>query len=593
MPSKEFCEDGMDGNAQDGLIKPNADAVTFTSANNEGGGVTLPILGDAVTTVQYETNEERKARRRSHYVVYFTTFIGSVGFSIVLTGVWPYVQQLDSGVSKEFLGWVIAVNPLGQMLASPLLGLWANKAGSSRGPLLFTVALNILGNALYAILSVFGSAARAMMVFARFLVGVSFANMAIIRSYIAASTTTSERTSAVAFTSAAQGCGFIIGPALQAAIAVSFASDSEAAADVLEYQLDDETPVVEWNMYTAAGWSAAFLGFINFFLFLPCVFQEHHIAAKEAQFHKSSNETNENLPKPDYLTVVSSLVTFYIVQFVFVLIEVLLVPLCIDMYAWSDETTLTIIGVGLCIAGLVATAMFASVGTLAKKFDERKLYIWLGLVPLLLSMGCFFPVGSTYPKIQNCTYSNKSIQREARSMPDVNLEVIKIPVDFQNYKYFRNTVDNFISEESESFSNEIPQLARFGRTRRNIRRREKKCSDTGCPPEQEWCKYTPIIEIPQLVVACFIAFIGYPVAFSMSSSLYSKLLGPKPQGVWMGILTSTGSLSRMTGPIFVSYMYTTLGTRWTFGLLFFVMIFTVLLISLFFRRLVPMKITST
>lgn len=44
----------------------------------------------------------------------------------------PFLYQLDASVSKEFLGWAIAANPLGQMVASPLLGLWGNKAGSNR-----------------------------------------------------------------------------------------------------------------------------------------------------------------------------------------------------------------------------------------------------------------------------------------------------------------------------------------------------------------------------------------------------------------------------------------------------------------------------
>ncbi|KAK7084419.1 Major facilitator superfamily domain-containing protein 8, partial [Halocaridina rubra] len=90
------------------------------------------------------------------------------------------------------------------------------------GAFLLTVFMFIVGNALYAILSVFGYAARAVMVFSRFLVGVSSANIAIIRSYVASSTTTQERTTAVSLTSAAQGLGFIIGPAIQTGLAVVF-----------------------------------------------------------------------------------------------------------------------------------------------------------------------------------------------------------------------------------------------------------------------------------------------------------------------------------------------------------------------------------
>lgn len=38
------------------------------------------------------------------------------------------------------------------------------------------------------------------------------------------------------------------------------------------------------------------------------------------------------------------------------------------------------------------------------------------------------------------------------------------------------------------------------------------------------------------------------------------------QGVWMGLMTGSGCLSRVLGPVFVSYVYTRYGTVWTFVL---------------------------
>lgn len=38
------------------------------------------------------------------------------------------------------------------------------------------------------------------------------------------------------------------------------------------------------------------------------------------------------------------------------------------------------------------------------------------------------------------------------------------------------------------------------------------------------------------------------------------------QGVWMGLMTGAGCLSRVMGPVFVSYVYTRFGTVWTFAL---------------------------
>lgn len=43
-----------------------------------------------------ETCKEYKERWISIYIIYFTMFLISVGFSIILTGVWPYLDKVIS-----------------------------------------------------------------------------------------------------------------------------------------------------------------------------------------------------------------------------------------------------------------------------------------------------------------------------------------------------------------------------------------------------------------------------------------------------------------------------------------------------------------
>ncbi|XP_069365324.1 major facilitator superfamily domain-containing protein 8-like isoform X2 [Maniola hyperantus] len=47
-----------------------------------------------------ETAQERRERWRSVYVIYFTMFQMSLGFSIVLTGVWPYLDKESSAAAS-------------------------------------------------------------------------------------------------------------------------------------------------------------------------------------------------------------------------------------------------------------------------------------------------------------------------------------------------------------------------------------------------------------------------------------------------------------------------------------------------------------
>lgn len=52
---------------------------------------------------------------------------------------------------------------------------------------------------------------------------------------------------------------------------------------------------------------------------------------------------------------------------------------------------------------------------------------------------------------------------------------------------------------------------------------------TGCPYEQTWCQYTPAIHLAQYISSDILIGVGYPACNVMSYTLYSKILGPKPQ----------------------------------------------------------------
>lgn len=71
----------------------------------------------------------------------------------------------------------VAANPLGQMIFSPLIGWWSNKLGSSRLPMLITLAIFTFASGFYSILEILPIESRKMaMLVSRFLVGVSSGN---------------------------------------------------------------------------------------------------------------------------------------------------------------------------------------------------------------------------------------------------------------------------------------------------------------------------------------------------------------------------------------------------------------------------------
>lgn len=71
------------------------------------------------------------------------------------------------------MGYVVAANPLAQMLFSPLVGWWGNKLGSIRMPLIAALAMFSIASGIYSSLEVFTESRKYWMLWARFLVGVS------------------------------------------------------------------------------------------------------------------------------------------------------------------------------------------------------------------------------------------------------------------------------------------------------------------------------------------------------------------------------------------------------------------------------------
>ncbi|XP_017876594.1 major facilitator superfamily domain-containing protein 8 [Ceratina calcarata] len=467
-----------------------------------------------------ETVAERKKRWRSIYAIYFTMFLMSLGFSIILTGVWPYLDKLDSTAGKEFMGWVIAANPLGQMLFSPLVGWWGDKRGSIRLPLLSTLALFTFASGMYSILEVVPGDKKMYMVAARFLVGVSSANIAVARSYLSAATKFVERTHAVSMVSLAQVLGFVVGPGLQAAV-------TPLGEDGVYFL---NLPV---NMYTMPGWINVIMGIVNFILFLPWNFTEHRIAIREAM-RDEGKQTEEETWKaimPDHLGAWTLIGAFFVLVFNFVLIETLGTSLTMDQFEWSKSEALYYVGVLLSIGAVISCITFVMIEPLCKRFNERKVLFWGGLMFMVIGRILCIPWGPDPPK--------------------------------------------------------IAYLGPFN----NVTKYPNGTEILGCPSTQEWCTYTPRVTVTQFLIGYLFTTTGYPVGVTLIQTIFSKVLGPRPQGVWMGLMTGAGCASRIFGPVFVTIIYTRYGTYHTFGITGLTLIVCMLWLQIVDKRLIPPQAT--
>ncbi|XP_018584049.1 major facilitator superfamily domain-containing protein 8 isoform X1 [Scleropages formosus] len=476
--------------------------------------------------------EDGCSRWKSIRVMYFTMFLSSVGFSIVITSVWPYLQKIDDSANGSFLGWVVAAYSLGQMVASPLFGLWSNRR-PRREPLVCSILINVAANILYAYVHLPPSNRKYFMLIARVFVGFGAGNVAVVRSYVAGATSLKERTSAMANMSAFQALGFILGPALQAGL--SFIGETGVSIEVIDLQ---------FNMYTAPALLAAFLGIINILL-VVLILREHRVDDHGRQISAINYTSEERVDVTDdtdgsidHIAVVTSNIIFFVVLFIFATFETIATPLSMDMFAWTRKQAVLYNGIILAAIGFESILVFLVVKIISQKVGDRPVLLG-GLIVTFFGFFILFPWGNVYPKIQWSDLQNSSSHGGPSSPQPISNSSVE---------------------------------------------------PTGCPPEQTWCQYTPVIYMAQYFVSDIFIGVGYPACNVMSYTLYSKVIGPKPQGVYMGWLTASGSGARTLGPVFVSQVYTNLGTRWTTSLLCGVLFAAIVLLACMYRRLIAFSV---
>ncbi|XP_023655750.2 major facilitator superfamily domain-containing protein 8 isoform X1 [Paramormyrops kingsleyae] len=491
-----------------------------------------PLLkGDVGSDDIAEDLAEYSSRWKSIRIMYFTMFLSSVGFSIVITSIWPYLQKVDDSANASFLGWVVAAYSLGQMVASPIFGWWSNRR-PRKEPLVCSILVNVAANLLYAYVHLFHSNRKYYMLTSRVLVGFGAGNVAVVRSYVAGATSLKERTSAMANMSACQALGFILGPALQAAL--SFIGEAGVCFRPIDLQL---------NMYTTPALLAAFFGVINI-LCVILILREHSVDDEGRQISAINYTSEERVDlvneegSIDQIAVVTSNILFFIILFVFAVFETIATPLSMDMFAWTRKQAVLYNGIILACTGFESILVFLLVKIISVRIGERPVLLG-GLIIIFCGFFILLPWGDEYPKIQWSDLQNSSSHQGLPTLRRV------------------------------SNSSEDP---------------------IGCPPEQTWCQFTPAIQLAQYIVSDILIGVGYPACNVMSYILYSKILGPKPQGVYMGWLTASGSGARTLGPVFVSQFYTNLGPRWAFSLICGIMLAAMLLLLCTYRRLIAFSL---
>ncbi len=191
--------------------------------------------------------------------IFFTNFLNALGFGILI----PVIPLLLADPSSQYFmlpqgltlyqgyiifGFLVAIYPLMQFLATPILGQLSDKFGRKK-----ILGISIAGTLISFVLFAIGILLKnlPMLFIARAFDGITGGNISVAQAVIADVTTPQNRSKTFGLIGASFGLGFIIGPFLGGILS--------------------ESRLVPWFNAATPFWFAAILNCVNLMLVIICL----------------------------------------------------------------------------------------------------------------------------------------------------------------------------------------------------------------------------------------------------------------------------------------------------------------------------------
>ncbi|CAJ0582809.1 unnamed protein product, partial [Mesorhabditis spiculigera] len=303
----------------------------------------------------------------------FLTFTGAQ-MSVYFMSTMAYLMTSYQSATVETFGYVVAAGSLGVLVASPLFGFWQQKTNSTKQPVMCGFLMAGLGNFFYAFLGYYGSYVLPMALFSRFLAGFGAGTLGVLRSYIAVSSTPTDRIKAVSLSNGGFTLGLSLGPLIQ----ICFLPFGTIHRTVLWIPL---------NMYTTCAFFMTLICIICLVL-LFTVFREDYVGIYSAEEKKS--DPFLVIPKYDGRPVAVCFYLWFCLCMVSTTLESISVPVTIAMFGWNNSESIFYNGLfmaGNCLLSVVISLLLAK--TRLGDIDRRKQILGGQLTFCLFFVFCY------------------------------------------------------------------------------------------------------------------------------------------------------------------------------------------------------------
>uniref|UniRef100_A0A915B2H6 Major facilitator superfamily (MFS) profile domain-containing protein n=1 Tax=Parascaris univalens TaxID=6257 RepID=A0A915B2H6_PARUN len=303
--------------------------------------------------------ESRRTPWCSIWICNTLQLLNGIQFSLFYTSMWPYLKTLDPNANIDFFGWVIAVFSAGQTVASFIFGVWNQKVKSTKYPASCGMVLMVAGNFMYAILPIFHSGQKWIMLAARLVVGFGTGNLSVLRSYVAVGCAQKDRVRAVSL-----GIGmFVLGLSIGPAIMVVFTPLGPNGFRIGSF------PVTMYNLPAIVMVIIAIAALIVLF---TC-FQEEYAGVIN---NKKGASSEVILPKFDKIPAAICIAVWFALQCVATNSEVLMTPLTMALYNWTNQEAIFWNGIIIAACNVISFTLYLLIAlTNIGKFDKRKMIL--------------------------------------------------------------------------------------------------------------------------------------------------------------------------------------------------------------------------
>lgn len=439
---------------------------------------------------------------KSIYLAGACAFIQATQFAIFFASMWPYILTLKPDVKQSSFGFVVAAYSLSQCFCSVIFGVWSNKIGEVRLPLIVGFIIMAFGNTTYLSLQYLSDHHLIVMSLARLIAGGGTGNMSLLRAYASTASTLKDRARAIAFVSGGISLGTMIGPGFQ----LLFTPLGAKGVEILG---------VTVSIYTAPALLCLILNGVGL-LIVQFAFEEKYII----QHKKNVNDGSENdsdsgakkvkkLGNPDFIAVSLCVITRFLQIFLNTTTESIGSAYLMMMFSMEKEESVSVNAGIHTVNGVIGASMFILFlfTNLSKHFMKRTLAVLSLIVPFVWLI-------ASYP------YSFYS-------------ENVKIQVNGKLMKTKQHlNIHNYI----------------LG-------------SHADCDLEKySWCADQRKVPETVYIGGYILVFgIGFTIMNITVPTIFSTVVGPRPQGTYQGIYQTAGSIGRMIAPLLMSYAYTMYG----------------------------------